>query len=1033
MPSPDGLMKSDGNLCNNELACTTSLTLERDTSNILGEGFPDLGDTLVSSNMSKVCSIAPGSQPSDSTECYQQEDRTCNLSALPLNHANFPKFAQMFIAAIKKNRSCQKFIRSKIIQIEARIEENKELKERVKCIMDFQVSCKRKAAKLISQLKDPRAKLISLPKSRILNSEKVKDKKVHASCLGPTENNHVPNYKMVLMKFPVSLSRQRWSKVEKENLAKGIKQQFQEVLLQKSMEQYSDLEGSSGEFNDLDSIIASITNLEITPENIRCFLPQVDWERLVSMYVMGRSGAECETRWLNHEDPLINHNPWTNLEDKNLLFIVQQRGIYNWIEIATSMGKGRTPFQCLSRYQRSLNAYILKRDWTVDEDAQLRAVVETLGEHDWQGVATAMGGRTGPQCSNRWRKTLHPSRQRVGRWAVDEDKRLKISVMLFGPKLWNKIAKFIPGRTQVQCRERWFNTLDPSLNLGPWSEEEDAKLKAEITEHGYCWSKIAACVPGRTDSQCRRRWKNLFPHEVPLLQAARKIQKAALISNFVDREEQRPALGPCDFVSASLEINSLSEYGNKSSKAKRRKKSCDDPQPSNSRKSRNAKTPIVESTREKDGGDDVTSHGDKNNFIPKKRTKKKLPKAQPNGTMCDDASLDGNSSPKDISQVSKLKKSRTKHKVSTQKEVSELECNSTPKKRAKKKPPKAHANEIQCVESVESYRDLPHPQSGTQNAILSTVENDASLDGNLRPKNITQESKFRKSMIKRKKCRQDVAEYDDDTTLASVFCDIVKRRKLKHATNDIVSDQAADAFPMRTENRASNLPFLRDIRNRPAEDQPCQEDSIVRVIDSVGGSVQHGSPNIDDSSQQDTMRNSSTNGKFSCQEPLIMMDAIDSFVADQAIGMSPEGNTISRKQQKSYKLAWRDKRVHPIEDCEALPLVGQSVLETMDTSTAILDGRDASLLKKTVLFGEHKLKSPKRPEIVSGFSESCCIVGDEEVVPQAAQETAILWDSEAQLCDGLTPQLPSTGNMNPLLPEKAFDSAFQSDGCRRNT
>lgn len=70
-----------------------------------------------------------------------------------------------------------------------------------------------------------------------------------------------------------------------------------------------------------------------------------------------------------------------------------------------------------------------------------------------------------------------------------------------------------------------------------------------------------------------RRWKILFPHEVPLLQAARKIQKAALISNFVDREEQRPALGPCDFVSASLEINSLSEYGNKNSKAKRRKKS----------------------------------------------------------------------------------------------------------------------------------------------------------------------------------------------------------------------------------------------------------------------------------------------------------------------------------------------------------------------------------------------------------------------------------------------------------------------------
>lgn len=32
-----------------------------------------------------------------------------------------------------------------------------------------------------------------------------------------------------------------------------------------------------------------------------------------------------------------------------------------------------------------------------------------------------------------------------------------------------------------------------------------------------------------------------------MLQEARRIQKAALISNFVDRESERPALGPTDF------------------------------------------------------------------------------------------------------------------------------------------------------------------------------------------------------------------------------------------------------------------------------------------------------------------------------------------------------------------------------------------------------------------------------------------------------------------------------------------------------
>lgn len=35
---------------------------------------------------------------------------------------------------------------------------------------------------------------------------------------------------------------------------------------------------------------------------------------------------------------------------------------------------------------------------------------------------------------------------------------------------------------------------------------------------------------------------------MPLLQAAQKIKKVALISNFVDRESERPALGPNDFL-----------------------------------------------------------------------------------------------------------------------------------------------------------------------------------------------------------------------------------------------------------------------------------------------------------------------------------------------------------------------------------------------------------------------------------------------------------------------------------------------------
>lgn len=106
-------------------------------------------------------------------------------------------------------------------------------------------------------------------------------------------------------------------------------------------------------------------------------------------------------RWLNSENCLINRDNWTSNEDKHLLLLIQKNGIHNWSYIAQKLETNRTPFQCLARYQRSLNASILKREWTEDEDAQLRSAVESFGESNWQAVASVLEGRTGTQCSNR--------------------------------------------------------------------------------------------------------------------------------------------------------------------------------------------------------------------------------------------------------------------------------------------------------------------------------------------------------------------------------------------------------------------------------------------------------------------------------------------------------------------------------------------------------------------------------------------------------------------------------------------------------
>lgn len=55
-------------------------------------------------------------------------------------------------------------------------------------------------------------------------------------------------------------------------------------------------DGSSGDSNNVDSIVASIKDLDITPEIMRSFLPKVDWEQLAFMYVPCRTGVECQAR-----------------------------------------------------------------------------------------------------------------------------------------------------------------------------------------------------------------------------------------------------------------------------------------------------------------------------------------------------------------------------------------------------------------------------------------------------------------------------------------------------------------------------------------------------------------------------------------------------------------------------------------------------------------------------------------------------------------------------------------------------------------
>jgi hypothetical protein len=101
-------------------------------------------------------------------------------------------------------------------------------------------------------------------------------------------------------------------------------------------------------------------------------------------------------------------------------------------------------------------------------------------------------------------------------WTADEDKKLEDAVQAHGGKNWKGIAALVPGRTNQQCRHRWglrsaalTTTVKEQATKGAsWTADEDKKLEDAVQAHGgKNWKGIAALVPGRTNTQCRHRWK----------------------------------------------------------------------------------------------------------------------------------------------------------------------------------------------------------------------------------------------------------------------------------------------------------------------------------------------------------------------------------------------------------------------------------------------------------------------------------------------------------------------------------------------
>lgn len=104
-------------------------------------------------------------------------------------------------------------------------------------------------------------------------------------------------------------------------------------------------------------------------------------------------------------------------------------------------------------------------------------------------------------------------------WGPDEDEAIKRLVAKNGTKSWAIIATALArdynchGKTAKQCRERWYNHLNPTLSKAPLTEEEERILLQSHNELGNKWAEIAKRLPGRSDNHVKNYWYSYMRRE----------------------------------------------------------------------------------------------------------------------------------------------------------------------------------------------------------------------------------------------------------------------------------------------------------------------------------------------------------------------------------------------------------------------------------------------------------------------------------------------------------------------------------------
>jgi hypothetical protein len=129
----------------------------------------------------------------------------------------------------------------------------------------------------------------------------------------------------------------------------------------------------------------------------------MNWKALESQFP-GKTSQQLFERWTKVLDPVLLKGSWTRQEDEIIQSFVQLHGCKTWTKLA-KMLPGRIGKQCRERWMNHLNPDLCRDQWTEEEDARLLDLHREFG-NKWSRIAEHMPGRADNMVKNRWYSIL---------------------------------------------------------------------------------------------------------------------------------------------------------------------------------------------------------------------------------------------------------------------------------------------------------------------------------------------------------------------------------------------------------------------------------------------------------------------------------------------------------------------------------------------------------------------------------------------------------------------------------------------------